>query len=220
MSTATTDTAPVIEETRSGPRKRVLFGVIGAIVAVILLVWGVKFFLYARVHEGTDDARVDADAVAVTSKINERIDQILVDTNDPVKKGQLLIVLDQSVERDQVRNAQAQYALALANQQTNTQQSVGGVTQAQANTADASAVVAQAEAQLVSAQAQLPAAQAAYEKASADYKRTLSLVGTGDVAKQDLDAETAELAAASAQLRSARASISVAQANLDASRQK
>ena len=41
-------------------------------------------------HEGTDDAHVEADAVAVTSKIPERINQILVDTNQAVKRGQLL----------------------------------------------------------------------------------------------------------------------------------
>jgi membrane fusion protein, multidrug efflux system len=207
-------------EERTGPRKRVIFGVIGAIVAIVLIVWGVKFFLYARVHEGTDDARVDADAVAVTSKINERIDQILVDTNDPVKKGQLLIVLDQAVEQDQVRNAQAQMDLALSNQRNTTLQSQGGLTQAQADSASADAGVAQAQAQLHAAQAQLPAAQAAYDRANADYQRTLSLVGTGDVAKQDLDAERAAQAAAAAQLRDARDQINVAQANLSAMQQK
>jgi membrane fusion protein, multidrug efflux system len=214
-----TDTAPAIEE-RTGPRKRVIFGVLGAIVAILLLVWGVKWFMYARLHEGTDDARVDADPVAVTSKINERIDQILVDTNDEVKQGQLLIVLDNAVEQDQVRNAEAQLALAAANQATNTLQSLGGVAQAQADTADADAGVSQAQAQLISAQAQLPAAQAAYDRSNADYNRTASLVRTGDVPRQQLDAQTAALAAAAAQLHSAKAQISVAQANLDAAQQK
>jgi len=218
---------PVAVEERTGPRKRIIFGAIGAIVAIFLIVWGVKWFLYARVHEGTDDARVDADPVAVTSKINEKIDRILVDTNQEVRKGQLLIVLDQAVEQDQVRNAQAQYDLAVANQRTNTVQSQGGVAQAEANTADANAQVPvaqsgvdQARAQLRSAQAQLPAAQAAYDRANADYQRTLSLVSTGDVARQELDAQRAALASASAQLRSAHDQINVAQANLDAAVQK
>ncbi|MGA8841288.1 MAG: biotin/lipoyl-binding protein, partial [Candidatus Aquilonibacter sp.] len=162
---------PVAEiQERTGPRKRVIFGVLGAIVAILLIIWGVKWFLYARVHEGTDDARVDADPVAVTSKINERIDQLLVNTNDRVTKGQLLVVLDSAVERDQVRNAEAQLQLAQANQRTTTQQGRGGVQQATADTANASAQVpvaqagvSQAQAQLRAAQAQLPAAQAAYD---------------------------------------------------------
>ncbi len=214
-------------EERSGPRKRVIFGTIGAIVAVILLVWGVKWFLYARVHEGTDDARIDADPVAVTSKINERIDKILVDTNQEVKKGQLLIVLDNAVEEDQVRTAQAQYDLATANQATNTLQSQGGMMQARANAISAQvavpvadADVAQARAQLSAAQAQLPAAQAADERAAADYRRAASLFRTGDVSKAQLDAARAEAASAAAQMRSAKDEINVAFANLTAAQQR
>jgi len=220
------DAVTPIEE-RTGPRKRVIFGVIGAIVAILLIFWGVKYFLYARVHEGTDDARIDADPVAITSKINERIDNILVSTNQEVKKGQLLVVLDQAVERDQVRSAQAQYDLAVATQRTISQQGRGGVAQAHANSTNAQAQVpvaqagvAQARAQLRAAQAQLPAAQAAYDRAQADYNRTVSLVSTGDVARQELDAQRAALAGAAAQLRSARDQINVAQANLDAAQQK
>jgi membrane fusion protein (multidrug efflux system) len=219
--------AAAVSEERTGPRKRVIFGTVGAILAVVLLVWGVKWFLYARVHETTDDARVDADPVAVTSKINERIDQILVDTDQPVKRGQLLVVLDTSVERDQVRQAQAQYDLALANQRTNTTQSQGGVAQAEGNSQNAAAQVpvaqagvAQAQAQLHEAQAQLPAAQAANDRAQADYQRDLALVRTGDVSQQVLEAARAEAASAAAQLRSARDQVGVAQANLAAAQQR
>jgi membrane fusion protein, multidrug efflux system len=215
------------EEERTGPRKRIIFGVIGAIVAIVVLIFAVKWFLYARVHEGTDDARVDADSVAVTSKINERIDQMLVDTNDPVRKGQLLIVLDNVVEQQNVRQARANLDLALANQRTGVQQGQGGVSQAQANTTNAQAQVpvaqagvAQSAAQLRSAQAQLPAATAAYQRALADYNRTVSLVSTGDVPRQQLDADRASLADAQAQLHSAQDQINVAQANFNASEQK
>lgn len=220
----------VVEEDadeRTGLRKRYIFGVIGAIVAVLLILWGVKWYAYARVHEGTDDARVDADVVAVTSKINERIDQILVDTNDPVKKGQLLVVLDNSVEQQQVRNAQAQLDLALANQRTNTTQGSGGVTQAQADVTNASAQVpvqqagvAQAQAALKVAQAQIPSAQAAYDRALADYNRASALVSTGDVARSQLDAANATLANAAAQLRSAQDQVASAQANVAAAQSK
>ncbi|MBV8637553.1 MAG: HlyD family secretion protein [Candidatus Eremiobacteraeota bacterium] len=221
---------PVVEEDaeeRKGLRKRYVFGVIGAIVAILLIVWGIKWFAYARVHEGTDDARVDADVVAATSKINERIDQILVDTNDPVKKGQLLVVLDDAVEQQQVRNAEAQLNLALANQETTTTQGTGGVTQAQADVTNAAAQVpvaqagvAQAEASLKVAQAQVPSAQAAYDTALADYKRKASLVSTGDVAKAQLDSATATLANAAAQLRSTQDQVASAQANVAAAQSK
>lgn len=221
---------PVVEEEpnqRTGLRKRYIFGVIGAIVAIFLIIWGIRWFSYARVHQGTDDARVDADVVAVTSKINERIDQILVNTNDHVKKGQLLVVLDNAVERDQLNQAQANYDLAISNQRTTSTQGSGGVAQAQANVINASAEVpveqsgvAQAQAALHVAQAQVPSAQAAYDRALADYKRTAALVSTGDVARSQLDAQTANLANAAAQLRSAQDQVASAQANVAAAQSK
>ncbi len=220
---------PVVEEEkqRSGPRRRYIFGAIGAIVAILLIIWGIKWLGYARVHEGTDDARVDADVVAVTSKINERIDQILVNTDDHVKKGQLLVVLDNAVERDQLNQAEANYALAVSNQRTTSTQGSGGVAQAQADVTNAAAEVpvaqsgvAQAQASLHVAQAQVPSAQAAYDRALADYKRAAALVSTGDVARSQLDAQTANLASAAAQLRSAQDQVASAQANVAAAQSK
>lgn len=205
-----------VSDEKQGPRKRFIFGGIGAVVGILVLVWGFNWYMYARVHEGTDDARVDTDAVAITSKINERIDSILVNTNDQVKKGQTLVILDNAVENDQLRTAQAQYDLAVANQRNNTVQSAGGVTQAQASAADASAGVALADAQLNAARAQVPAAQAAYDRAAADYNRTASLVSTGDVAKAQLDAARATMASASAALQNARDAVNVASANVNA----
>ncbi len=161
--------------------------------------------------------------VAITSKIPERINQILVDTNQQVHKGQLLVVFDDKDERARSAAAQAQYDLAVANQRTNTLQNQGGVTQASGNIADAPSAgsrrasgVAQADAQVRSAQALLPAAQAALQKAQADYSRTLSLVATGDVPAQQLDAIRSEQAAASRNFQRRADQINVAQANYDA----
>src|SRR5580704_12182765 len=72
------------EEGRAGPGRRIFF-IVGAVVVVVLaLVFGLPWLLYSVGHQGTDDARVDADLVAVTSRIPEKIQQILVDTNQPV----------------------------------------------------------------------------------------------------------------------------------------
>ncbi len=212
---------PVEEQT--GPRKRVFIIAGGAIVLVLLLIFGIPWLSYMLSHEGTDDAAIDADAVAVTSKIPERIDRILVATNQEVKRGQLLIVLDDKDELAKLKAAQAQYDLAVANQRTTVEQGRGGVTQAaaevtsaQAGVPEAQAGVAQAAAALKSAQAALPAAQAEYAKAQADFQRTQSLVTTGDEAVQQLDAARAEEAGATSQLRAARNQIAQAQANYSA----
>jgi membrane fusion protein, multidrug efflux system len=216
-----------LDESRSRPRRRIIFIAVGVVVFAIALIWGLPILTYMLGHEGTDDAHVAADEVAVTSKIPERIDQILVDTNQPVRRGQLLIVLDNKDEVAKLRQAQAQYDLAVANQGATTEQGQGSVTQAQAAISNAQSqvpaaqdVVAQARAQLYAASAQVPAAEQAYNKAHADFNRASSLVSTGDVAAQQLDAARAQFAGAAAQLRAAQDQVSVAQANVDASQER
>lgn len=229
-STAHAPEPPVEEEDREkqgGSRKRIFF-IAGAVVVVVLLVvFGIPWLSYALSHQSTDDARVDADVVAATSKIPERIDQILVNTNQPVHKGQLLIVLDNKDELAKVSQAQAQYDLAMANQRTLTLQNQGGVTQAagtvgtqEAQVPVAEAGVSQAQAELEVAAAGVPAAQQNYDKAEADYNRIASLVKSGDVATQQLDAVRAEQAQAAAQLQSSEDQVSSARANVSAAQSK
>jgi membrane fusion protein, multidrug efflux system len=212
-----------VEESRRIPRRAIVLGIVAVAVLVIALVWGLPWLNYMMTHEGTDDAHVAADVVAVTSKIPERINQILVDTNQPVHRGQLLIVLDNKDELLKLRQAQAQYDLAIANQRALSQQGEGGISQAsgeiaaqQAQVPAAQDTVSQAAAQLRAAQSQVPAAQQANNKAQADLARATSLVSTGDVAAQQLDAARAQAAGAAAQLRGAQDQVNVAQANVAA----
>jgi membrane fusion protein (multidrug efflux system) len=228
---AATVTAPptttVETEERTGPRKRYIALVIGLIVAIALLLYGVRWFSYARAHESTDDARVDANVIQITSKITERVDQVLVDTNQPVHKGQLLIVLNSADERAKLDQAQANLQLAQQTQSAGTTQGSGGISQAQAEISNASAqvpaaqaAVAQAQAQVQVARAQVPAAREALNRAQADLARTESLVNSGDLPRQQLDAARAAAAQAAAQYRSALDNVSAAEANLQAAQSK
>jgi membrane fusion protein (multidrug efflux system) len=213
--------------------------IVGAVVLIAALIWGVRFLAYATTHETTDDARVDADTVTITSKISERVSQILTDTNEPVHKGQVLITLDNNDEK--TRLAQAQAAVAVQQAQANAaQQNVsltseqqkaqdaqgtGGVKAAQAQIANAQAsfsaqeqaadaarsAVAGAQAQLRVAQAEVPSASAVLSRANADFQRYSSLVKTGDASQQQLDAQRATQAQALAQYRGALDQVTSAQ---------
>jgi membrane fusion protein, multidrug efflux system len=214
-------------EQKGASRKRALFIAGAVVVVLLLLVFGIPWLSYAFSHQGTDDARVDADVVAVTSKIPEKIDRILVDTNNPVHKGQLLIVLDNKDEMAKLQQAKAQYDLAIANQRTLTLQNQGGVTSASGTVGTQSAQVPvaqsgvdQAQSQLQVAISQVPAAQQAFAKAQADYNRTAALVSTGDEAAQQLDSARAAIAGAAAQLQSAKDQVSAAEANVAAAQSK
>jgi membrane fusion protein, multidrug efflux system len=192
---------------RAGLRKREIFIILGAIVVVALLIWGGKWFLYARVHESTDDARVDSAQVQVTSKIPERVDRILVETNQPVRIGQSLIVLDSTDEQVKLAQARANLDMALAAQRTGSMQGQGGISQAQAGVTGAQTMV-------TAAQAGVPAAQQAYDKAQADLARVQSLVSTGDLPRQQLDAARAAAAGAAAQLTAAEQKVPESQAGV------
>lgn len=199
----------------------------GVIVAILVVIWGVRWFSYAHVHESTDDARVDANTVAVTSKITERVDRILVDTDQPVHKGQLLMILDDADEKAKLAQAKANLQLALQTQSAGITQGSGGVSQAQADVQNAAAQVpvaqagvSAAQAQVQAAQAALPGAQQALNKARADYQRAQALVASGDVPKQQLDAAKAAYAQAQSQYSATADNVNVAQANLVAAQQK
>ncbi len=205
--------------------------ILGGIVVLALLIWGIRWLAYAMGHESTDDAKVDGNTVAITSKISERVRRVLVDTNQPVRRGQVLIQLDDQDERTRLaqaqaaRNATAAQAgaaeqnvdLTIAQQSAQNQQGNGGITSAQAQLKNAQAqfdaaqqqanaahaVIAQAQAQLKVAQAQVPSAREALAKANADLARTASLVRTGDEPQSQLDSDRASQASAQANYQAA-----------------
>jgi len=242
-------TAPEAEAAggRSPVVRIVLIGV--AIVALLLAVmFGVRYFAYASVHETTDDATVDADEVQVTSKIGERVARIAVDTNGTVRKGQVIIVLDDRDERDRVLQARAavdaqraqaraareNVALARDTQSAQNLQNSGTVAQARAAISGAAqsalssagqvsvarAGVDAARAQLRAAQDGLPGARENLRRAQADLRRVSSLVATGDVAAQQLDAARAAFATTLSTYSQAQAQVSTAIANVDQAQQR
>ncbi|MBC5809979.1 MAG: HlyD family secretion protein [Candidatus Eremiobacteraeota bacterium] len=240
---------PVAEE-HSGPPKwaRTAGIVVGAIVLVFVLIWGARAIAYATTHQTTDDAQIDADQVELTSKIVERVDKILADTNQQVSRGQLLIQLDDRDERARVlqakanrdavlaqaRAAQANVALTRDTQAAQDIQNAGAVAQAQAAVAGASANAQSSEGQISVAQAGVSAAAAQVQaakdaipgvyqnmlRAKADLRRTQSLVSTGDVAAAQLDAARASYEAARSAYTQAQAGVATAQANLAQARER
>jgi len=231
---------PAIDAT-AGKRRRppVWVLLLVAIVVVAGLIWGIRYLTYASAHQTTDDARVDADTVTVTSKIQERVAQILVDTNQPVHKGQVIIRLDNTDEqaaltqaraalaaqRAQAQAAQENVSLTRSQVAAQTAQGAGGIfaanslirnaqaqtTAAQQQADAARAGIAQARAQLRVAQANVPATREALARADADLARYTALVRTGDIASQQLDAQRAAQAQAQAQYRAAQDNVAAMQ---------
>jgi membrane fusion protein (multidrug efflux system) len=228
---------PVQPEVDAQTRKRPLyrrpaFLIAAVIVLLIGAAIGVNYWLYARSHETTDDAFIDAHVTPVSPKVSGYVAKVHVKANQQVKKGDLLIEID---PRDyQARLDQANAALAAgearlkeartgveltrANSKANVQQVSGTVQQARAGVeasraqaaaertrvTQARATVNTAQANLQQAQAQVAAAQAELVRAQADVARYQELYNKDEVSRQRLDQAIATARTAEAQTEAAR----------------
>ena len=206
----------------------------------VLLTALVSLFFYYHNRESTDDAQVDGHITPIASKVYGRVGQVLVDDNEPVKAGQVLVKID---PRDyQAAVDQARAALLLAESEARsagvdvprTRENVlSGTTSAdaqllgsQADLAGAQTTYEQAQtADLAWAQANVEKSLANAELAKADLARYLPLVEKGEISKQQYDAAKANAdATASAleadreRLAQARRSVDVAMAQLEAAK--
>ncbi|HEX4202570.1 MAG TPA: biotin/lipoyl-binding protein, partial [Chthoniobacterales bacterium] len=77
---------------RNGPPRRFL--VIGAIIVVLGLFFGIRYWMYASTHEDTDDAYMTGYTHQISSRITGTVQEVLVDDNWHVTAGQPLLKLD------------------------------------------------------------------------------------------------------------------------------
>jgi membrane fusion protein (multidrug efflux system) len=215
--------------------KRLLFG--GALIVLAALV---GLFLYFRNRESTDDAQVDGHITAVSSKVYGRVAEVLVNDNQEVKAGQVLVKLDPRDYQAAFDQAQAQLTLAESDAKSagvdvpRTQLSVeSGTSSADAQLAGARADLMRAEtsydqaktADLAWAQANVEKSRANAALAQADLERYKPLLDKGEISKQQYDAAKANADATSSALRAdqeklaqAERSIEIAKAQLDAAK--
>jgi membrane fusion protein (multidrug efflux system) len=224
---------PVETEVRKRPLyRRPAFLIVAAIVLLIAAFVGIRYWLYARSHESTDDAFIDAHVTAISPKVSGYIAKVHVKSNQQVKKGDLLVEIDPrdyeakldqakaalSAGEARLKEAQTGVELTRANSQAGVQQASGTVQQARAGVeaqrasaaaertrvTQASAAINSAQANLQQAQAQVDAAQAELVRAQADVARYQELYNKDEVSRQRLDQAIAAARTAEAQTEAAR----------------
>jgi len=220
---------------------------IGAIIVLLVVaIFGIRYWLYARSHETTDDAFIDGHIVQVSSKASGYVARIYITDNQQVKAGDLLAELD---ARDyevkvtqakaaldaglaQQHQAQTQVTLTRANTSSTVQQATAGVRQArsgvqgaQANAAaersrisQASAGVSTAQANVEQSRAQLKAAIAQATRANADVQRYQELYSKDEISRQQLDLAVAAARTADAQVEAAREKVASSDAQVNEAR--
>ncbi len=148
----------------STPRKSsrgLLLRLLGVVVVVAAIGWGFWYFLDGRWYASTDDAYVGGNVVQITPQIAGTVISIGADDGDLVKKGDVLVKLDQA-------NADVALAEAKANL-ANTVRKVRGL---YSNVSGARALVA--------------ARKVAVARARADYRRRVALAKSGAISAEEL----------------------------------
>ncbi|MET1755468.1 HlyD family efflux transporter periplasmic adaptor subunit [Novosphingobium sp. RD2P27] len=187
-------------------RRPLLMGVLVAVVVI-----GGLYLLYETFIGGrwvsTDNAYVAADTAQVTPLTAGQVVEVAVIDTQPVRRGQLLMRLDD--EDQSIAVAQAEAELAAAQRR---------YTQSRAQGSAAGATAQAKEAAVPAAQAQLASARADLEKARADYQRRASLEGSGAVSGEELTSARNILSASQAAVLQAEASLSQARADATSAR--
>jgi membrane fusion protein, multidrug efflux system len=190
------------------------------ILAVIVALFGsgAGIYLLATANqESTDDAQVEADVVPVAARVNGQIARRLVEDNQRVKKGDLLIQIDEADFAARVKQAeaelstaQAQASAADAQVQVVEASAKGGLQTARASFSGSSLGVANAGAQLAVAKAGLERAKAEARKGELDLERTKQLVSGNALPRERLDNAQVAYDASQAALAQAQAQVAVA----------
>ena len=81
--------------------------VIGVIIVVVALVFGVPWVIHSLNTASTDDAYVNSYVTFVAPRVSGQVARVLVDDNNRVKKGEVLVELDPEPYQVQVNIEQA-----------------------------------------------------------------------------------------------------------------
>jgi membrane fusion protein (multidrug efflux system) len=195
--------APIDQATagRKARRKQLLLGLSGAVAAV--LAGGFAYqTLIASQHATTNNAYVGADTAEVTPLVGGPVAQVLVEDTQTVKRGDILVRLDDTDARLALARAEAEFAAA--------ERRVRGMV---ATGADLQSQIAARTADQAEAAARVASAKANLEKARIDFERRQALAASGSVSGDELTSAHTALDTATANLQAAQAAQAMAAAN-------
>jgi membrane fusion protein (multidrug efflux system) len=210
----------------ANPRVRKML-IAGGIVALAVVA---GLLLYYRNRESTDDAQVDGHITPIAAKISGRVQDVLVNDNEAVKAGQVLLKIDPRDYQAAVDQAQAALDVAASD-------ALSAGADVPRTKSDVASGNSSADAQLLAAEAQLIQAQTMYEQAQtadlayaqanidkshanaefakADVARYKPLLDKGEISKQQYDAAKASADATDSSLRADQEKLKQANRNME-----
>ena len=204
--------------------------IIGLIVFVVAVAGGYFIWQEMQKTESTDDAEIDGNVVAISSRVAGHVSAVLVEDEQMVKKGDVLVKLDPKDFEIAVERARADLNNELANLQTSrndvplttatTSSTLNGARSTRQDAAEAINYAEQqqsvSQARLSLAQANVKVAEANATKAGQDVERYKTLVAKDEISKQQYDQAAAASEAAKATVEAQKAAVVEAQHGVSA----
>src|SRR5262245_24002059 len=188
MSEVATESAPAPQHPTGAspaPRRRyrrIWRWIVGGVVAVVAMIFGVCWLISSLRTVSTDDAYVNGHVTFVAARVPGQVARVLVDDNNRVRKGELLVQLDPEPYQVQLNIAQAAADAAnsdLIAAQAEVRADAGKARAARFSLQHAIEDVDNQIALLHAKVATLQSQQAVLARAKADYERAEPLVKSG-----------------------------------------
>ncbi|WP_268800691.1 HlyD family secretion protein [Pseudomonas huanghezhanensis] len=194
-----------------------------AVVLLIALAFFAQWYFKGRFYEITDNAYVQGEITRLSSQLGARVDEVLVQDNQHVEKGQLLVRLEPDDFRLAVERAQA----TLATREAERLQAQSKLTQQSSLIASSDAQVQANQATLGRTQLDLSRLQALRKPGFVSEAQVITMTADNHIARsqvtkaqadaqgqrQQVNALSAELKRLDAQIATARADLAQAQIN-------
>ncbi|TAI66963.1 HlyD family secretion protein [Bradyrhizobium sp. Leo170] len=181
-------------------RRKLLIGVLGAVV-IAAAVYGIPWIRFVLSTVSTDDAFVNGHVTFVAPRVHGQVARVLVDDNNRVHKGDLLVELDKEPFRDAVAVKKAAVDTAEADLQA-TKAAVRGIeAQARSRRWQLQQAIENVENQIALLHARVAAlrkAKATLTLAQQEFDRTSKLVETDTASRELYDQRQASLSIAQA----------------------
>jgi membrane fusion protein (multidrug efflux system) len=176
------------------------------IIGIVLIVFITKRVIYAIHNEDTDNSQIQCNIDPIVPKVGGFVEEIRIDDNVYVHKGDTLVRIDDRDLKLQVARAE----VALANAKANVE-----LARASENSTNANVNVANKD--ISPAQSAIDAAQVRLWQAQQDYDRFKKLLELGSGTQQQFDNAKAAKELAEKQLEQAQKAVGTYQARLAAS---
>ena len=204
------------------PAKRRRNIAIGVVIALILVLGAVAWWIHSSTYETTDDAQVDAHLNPVAARVQGTVSAVYVEDNQTVQAGQPLVDLDTRDVEVSLAQAQANYDQAVAqlraeNPNTPITQTTNAsdISSQRAEVMNAEAALSAAQSDYETAIAKVRQAEANNEKSKNDLVRYQQLLDKREIAQSDYDQYLANARSQQANVNAAVASANSSARTID-----